>query len=70
MIARYRVTSKANFYNEPNENSLRNTFISQGNDKVVGALEEKNGFIYVVYINDLGYTSRGWLSVKDLSKIE
>ena len=70
VIARYRVTSKANFYNEPNENSLRNTFISQGNDKVVGALEEKNGFIYVVYINDLGYTSRGWLSVKDLSKIE
>jgi serine/threonine-protein kinase len=70
VIARYRVTSKANFYNDANENSLRNTFISSGNDKFVGALEDKNGFIYVEYTNDLGYTSRGWLSKKDLTKIE
>jgi serine/threonine-protein kinase len=70
VIARYRVTSKANFYNDANENALRNTFISSGNDKIVGALEDKNGFIYVEYTNDLGYTSRGWLSKKDLTKIE
>jgi serine/threonine-protein kinase len=70
VIGRYRVTSKANFYNDANENALRNTFISSGNDKIVGALEEKNGFIYVEYTNDLGYTSRGWLSKKDLTKIE
>lgn len=70
IIAQYRVTSKANFYNDANENTLRNTFISSGNDKIVGALEEKNGFIYVEYTNDLGYTSRGWLSKKDLTKIQ
>jgi cytoskeletal protein RodZ len=70
VIARYRVTSKANFYNAPDENTLRNTFISQSADKVVGALEEKNDFIFVVYTNDLGYTSRGWLSKKDLTKVE
>ena len=70
VIARYRVTSKANFYNAPDENTMKGTFISQGMDKIVGALEEKNGFIYVVYTNDLGYTSKGWLSVKDLTKME
>lgn len=70
VIARYRVTSKANFYNAADENTMKGTFISPGIDKVVGALEEKNGFIYVVYTNDLGYTSKGWLSIKDLSKME
>ena len=66
VIGRYRINSKANFYNTPDENNMRSTFIS-GN-KVVGALEEKNGFIFVAYTNDLGFTVKGWLSKKDLSK--
>ncbi|MBL7699508.1 MAG: hypothetical protein JNK79_15185 [Chitinophagaceae bacterium] len=68
VIARYKVTSKANFYNNPDENSMRGTFISGDANKVVEALEEKDGFIYVVYTNDLGFTSRGWLSKQDLTK--
>lgn len=70
VIARYQVSSKANFYTAPDENTMRNVFISQGEDKVVGALEDKNGFIYVEYTNDLGYTSRGWLSKQDLTKLD
>ena len=70
VIARYKVASKANFYSSPDENTLRSTFISQGDDKFVGALEDKNGFIYVVYTNDLGYVTRGWLSKKDLEKVD
>ncbi|HUQ65350.1 MAG TPA: hypothetical protein VM101_04310 [Flavitalea sp.] len=68
VIGRYRITSKANFYNSPDENTMRSTFISESANKTVNAFEEKNGFIYVVYTNDLGYTSRGWLSKKDLRK--
>jgi hypothetical protein len=68
VIANYKVTSKANFYNSPDENAMRGTFISGGGDKTVGALEDKNGFIYVEYTNDLGFTSKGWLSKKDLTK--
>lgn len=67
-IARYKVTSKANFYNSADENSMRGTFITGDADKTVEALEDKNGFIYVEYTNDLGFTSKGWLSKKDLSK--
>jgi hypothetical protein len=68
VIARYRITSKANFYNAPDENAMRGTFISESLNRTVDALEEKNGFIYVVYTNDLGFTSKGWLSKKDLTK--
>lgn len=68
VIGHYAVTSKANFYNAPDENSMRGTFISGSANKKVEALEEKNGFIYVEYTNDLGFTSKGWLSKKDLTK--
>jgi hypothetical protein len=67
VIATYKVTSKANFYNSPDENTMRGTFISAG-DKTVEALEDRNGFIYVEYTNDLGFTSKGWLSKTDLTK--
>ena len=68
VIGRYRITSKANFYNSPDENTMRSTFISESANKTIGALEDKNGFIFVVYTNDLGFTSKGWLSKKDLTK--
>ncbi len=41
VIGKYKVTSKANFYNSPDENTLRSTFISQGDNKIVEAREEK-----------------------------
>jgi hypothetical protein len=68
VIAKYRVTSKANFYNGPDENTMRSTFIAESANKIVNALEDRNGFIYVEYTNDLGFTSKGWLSKQDLSK--
>lgn len=70
VIGKYKVTSKANFYNNADENTLRSTFISGNSNKTVEALEDKNGFIYVEYKNDNGLVSRGWLSKTDLSKIE
>jgi serine/threonine-protein kinase len=70
VIARYRVTSKANFYNAADENTLRSAFISAGPNKIVEALEDKDGFIYVEYVNDRGMVSKGWLSKKDLTKSE
>ncbi len=68
VIGKYLVSSKANFYSAPDENTLRSYFISPGSDKVVNALEDKNGFIYVEFKNDVGYTTKGWLSKADLTK--
>lgn len=70
VVGKYKVTSKANFYNSPDENTLKGSFIRQSSNRVVDALEDRNGFIYVVYTNDLGYTTRGWLSKKDLTKVD
>lgn len=70
VIGHYRVSSKANFYNAPDENTLRSTYISAGNNKTVNALDDKNGFIYVEYTNELGLVSRGWLSKTDLTRID
>jgi len=67
VIATYKVTSKANFYNSADENTLRSSFINCGN-KTVNALEDKNGFIYVEYTNENGMVNRGWLSKKDLTQ--
>ncbi len=70
VLAFYKVTSKANFYKAPDENTMTNAFIFQMNPVRLGALDDKNGFIFVVYTNNIGYTIRGWLSKKDLTKVE
>lgn len=68
VVGRYVVTSKANFYSAPDDNTLRSYFISPGNDKVVNALDDRNGFIYVEFKNDVGYVTKGWLSKADLTR--
>ncbi|MBA4166727.1 MAG: hypothetical protein H0X41_04145 [Chitinophagaceae bacterium] len=68
VIGKYMISSKANFYSAPDGNTLRSYFISPGDGKVVNALEDKNGFIYVEFKNDVGYVTKGWLSKADLTK--
>jgi hypothetical protein len=70
VLAFYKVASKAFFYKAPDENTITNAFIFQMNPVRLGALDDQNGFIFVVYTNDIGYTIRGWLSKKDLTKVE
>jgi len=67
---RYQVISKAYFYNEPDERTRRNAFINHWNNSYakIEAEDEKNGFIYVEFLNHLNQTSRGWLRKKDLRK--
>jgi hypothetical protein len=62
---KYSVISKAYFYNSPDETSRRNAYINKWNGFIT-ATDELNGFIYVVYTNEEGQTSRGWLKKSDL----
>ncbi|MDB5249392.1 MAG: hypothetical protein JWQ40_3786 [Segetibacter sp.] len=64
----YMVTSRAYFYNEPNESTKRGAFIIPSNTAIVTALDEKEDFIYVVFSNEVVKTS-GWLRKKDLQQI-
>ncbi|MCW3110194.1 MAG: hypothetical protein JWQ09_4700 [Segetibacter sp.] len=63
---KYLVASKAYFYNEPDENTKRDEFISPFEKAVVQALNERYGFIYVVITNPQGQVFKGWLRKRDL----
>lgn len=66
VIEQYKVVApRAFFYNSPDPGTRRNAFMIPSND-VIGALDEKNDFIYVEFTNDNGQTSKGWLRKQDL----
>ena len=68
--SRYTVKSKAFFHNSPDDATRREAFIVSWNNAILEALDDKNGFIYVVYTNEAGQTSRGWIKKSDLSLVE
>jgi len=67
---KYTVTAKkAYFYDEPNIRTRRSAFLVDWNNAELTALDEKRGFIYVVFFNTEGQVTRGWLKKSDLKKI-
>ena len=69
-LGKYKVISKAYFHDAPDESTRRKAFIIHWNNAVLTPLEEKNGFVYIVFTNHLGQTSKGWLRKQDLMRIE
>jgi serine/threonine-protein kinase len=69
-LGQYKVISKAYFHNEPDESTRRKAFIIHWNNAVLTPQEEENGFVYIVFTNHLGQTSKGWLQIKDLRRID
>jgi len=63
---KYTVISKAYFYNTPDESTRREAYITHWNNAVLTPSDDINGFVYIVYSNNKGQTSRGWLRKKDL----
>ncbi|MEJ7676503.1 MAG: hypothetical protein WKG06_01210 [Segetibacter sp.] len=66
----YTVISKAYFHNTPDESTRREAYINHWNNAVLTPSDDINGFIYIVYTNHKGQTSRGWLRKKDLKPLE
>jgi eukaryotic-like serine/threonine-protein kinase len=67
-LGAYKVRSTAYFHNAPDERTRRRAFIVHWNNAVLHPLKEENDFVYVVYTNDEGQTTKGWLRKKDLLK--
>ena len=65
----YTVIAKAYFHNSPDENSRRNSYMTHSNNVILHPIEEKNGYIYVVYTNHHGQIIKGWLNKKDLKPL-
>lgn len=70
-LQRYLVKSKSYFHNRPDVNTRRNTFVLPWNDAygIVTALDDRNGFIYIIFTNRAGRTSRGWILKSDLQPL-
>jgi serine/threonine-protein kinase len=68
--SRYKVRNKAYFHDEPDESTRRAAFIIHWNNATLKPLDEKNGFIYVIYTNHEGQTSKGWLSKSELLQVK
>lgn len=58
--------SYAYFHDKPNAATVRKANINRWNNARLKALNDQNGFIYVIYTNEQGQTSKGWLNKKDL----
>ncbi len=61
--------TRAYFYNDPDESTRRNNFLAKWNSPELTALDDKNGFIYVVFFTINGQVSKGWLRKRDLRRI-
>ncbi|HEX9956766.1 MAG TPA: serine/threonine-protein kinase [Fibrella sp.] len=67
---RYTLASQyAYFHNEPDAATRRAANINIWNNAKLTPLAERNGFIYVVYTNEKGQISRGWLLKSALKPI-
>ena len=68
-FGQYKVRNVAYFHNRPDAGTRRNAFINHWNNAILNPLDEQDGFIYIVFTNDEGQVSKGWLQKKDLIKV-
>ena len=67
---KYTVIDKAWFHYEPDSGKRKSVFLQARKDLVLTPTAEENGFVYVVYINNKGQSTHGWLDKKDLEPVE
>ena len=67
---KYKVKGKAFFHNEPDEGTRRNAFIVHWNNAILTPIDEKDGFVYIIFTNAQGQTSRGWILKSDLEEVK
>lgn len=66
----YTVVNKTWFYRTPDTTNQKKLFLEPRPDLVLNPTDEQNGFVYVVYINKKGESTRGWLNKKDLEPVQ
>ena len=64
----YRIMTKAFIHSAPDVETRTNVFIFPGKETVT-AMDEKDDFIYVSFVNSGGKTTKGWLLKKNLNLV-
>ena len=67
---KYKVINKAWFHNEPDSAKTKSLYIMPRKGVVVTSQKEESGFVYVVYVNNKGESTHGWLDKKDLQAVD
>lgn len=62
-------TGRAYFHNEPDADTRRDAYLTPS-DEVFTAIDEEGDFVYIVFTNDRGETSKGWVLKRDLRPVE
>jgi type I restriction enzyme M protein len=66
----YTVINKTWFHYAPDSTKRKAFYLEPRENLLLKPTAEQNGFVYVVYINKKGESTRGWLSKKDLEPVE
>lgn len=70
MGRRYVVTSsRAYFHSQPDPDTRRDAYLTPS-DEVMTAIDEQGNYVYIVFTNDEGKTSKGWVLKSDLRQID
>ena len=67
---KYKVLDTTYFHDKPDKQTARNTYLDPHKKAVLTSLGDSNGFIYIVYTNKTGITSKGWINKKDLTEVQ
>ncbi len=62
----YTVVDTTYFHDKPDERTRRRSYLDPLNKNILKPIDDENGFIYIVYTNRFGRTSKGWINKKDL----
>ncbi|MBC8053301.1 MAG: serine/threonine protein kinase [Sphingobacteriaceae bacterium] len=60
---------KAFFHTQPDASTRRAAHLVHWNNAELTALDDRNGYIYVVFFNTAGQITKGWLKKSDLKRI-
>ena len=60
----YTVTDTTFFHDQPDESTRRKSYLDPLNKNILNPIQDRNGFIYIVYTNHFGRTSKGWINKK------
>ncbi len=66
LSVKYLIKTKAYFYREPDTNTRLDLYLGKPNHTRLSPIEERNGFVFVIYRNSHRKITRGWLNKKDL----
>ncbi len=61
--------SRAYFHNDPDPFTRREAYLTPS-DRVMTAIDEQGDFVYIVFTNDQGITSKGWVLRRELRPAE